>query len=178
LHLTIGVRLVSWADVLRPLVSAAVDEHRTPLPAGYAVAPESLGAELADRLRAVAATIEKADANELVQRAADRFWSTRPAPLEGQLQQLLAVDAITDTARLRRRPHVRVTLHHDGAKLVVRVTDRELRLPAAAEPAVRLVLERPEVTVSELTPYLDDSSRLVLARRLVREGLVTVADPA
>ena len=176
LHLTVGVRLRTWADALQPAYSAALAQQRDPLPAGYAHDPAGLGAEMAERLRALASAIEKVDAGELAQGAADRFWSTRQPPLEGQLAQLLALDDVSDSSRLCKRPGARAALRHDGGHVVVVLADRELRLPADAEPALRVVLDRDTFVVGDLAPYLDDSSRLVLTRRLVREGLVTVAD--
>jgi len=63
----------------------------------------------------------------------------------------------------RVRPEVGVTLG-----------DRELRLPAALEPALRRLLDGEPHAVADLGDLLDEGSRAVLARRLVREGaLVT-----
>jgi hypothetical protein len=65
------------------------------------------------------------------------------------------------------RPEVRVTLG-----------DREVRLPAALEPVVRRLLDGEPHAVADLGDLLDQPSRAVLVRRLVREGaLVTEEKP-
>jgi hypothetical protein len=48
-------------------------------------------------------------------------------------------------------------------------------MPSTLEPAMRVVASRDSFRVGELAPYLDLQGRLVLVRRLVREGLLTVA---
>jgi hypothetical protein len=55
--------------------------------------------------------------------------------------------------------------------------DRRLDMPGWLEPAMRAVASSDTITVRDLAPSLaDPTSRIVLARRLVREGLLLV-DP-
>jgi hypothetical protein len=56
--------------------------------------------------------------------------------------------------------------------LVVWLGDRTLRMPAWVEPAVEQLATAGSLRVSEVS--LDPQSRLVLVRRLVREGLLEV----
>jgi lysine-specific demethylase/histidyl-hydroxylase NO66 len=59
-----------------------------------------------------------------------------------------------------------------GDRLTVLLGDRELTMPAALEPALRQVLAAGSFAVADLARHLDGPSRLVLVRRLVREGLL------
>jgi len=178
-HLTIGVLRTTWRDVL----SRAVDEAFTdralddPLPIGWAEDPGGLAAVLAGRIGELAARLEKVDALPLAQRQAHAFWSSRPPLLEGQIAQLLAVDRIADDTVLARRPGSVCRLAVDGDRLVVTLADRDLRMPAALLPALELVRDRPSFTPADLADHLDPDGRLVLARRLVREGLLTARHP-
>jgi hypothetical protein len=47
-------------------------------------------------------------------------------------------------------------------------------MPAALEPALRRVAAGDEFPLASLGDLLDEGSRLVLARRLVREGLLEI----
>jgi bifunctional lysine-specific demethylase and histidyl-hydroxylase NO66 len=67
----------------------------------------------------------------------------------------------------------RVSVEGDEARVLL--GRRELRMPAGCEPAVRFVAEAGTFRPKEL-PGLDPDSRLVLARRLVREGAVELID--
>ena len=50
--------------------------------------------------------------------------------------------------------------------------DRELRMPAFMEPVMAQMLERGRIRVGEMG--LDAESRMVLVRRLIKEGLLEV----
>lgn len=172
-HLTIGISQLDWAGLLRRAVDQelAAEDFSAALPAGFAHAPGAVAAAAAAQLRELAARIEKADADALVAGAAQRFWSTRTPPLEGLLGQLLALDELTDDSVLARRAYASASLGHDRDGLVVTLVDRRLRMPLVAEPAVRRLLGSERTRVGDLGDVLDEPSRLVLARRLVREGL-------
>jgi hypothetical protein len=55
----------------------------------------------------------------------------------------------------------------------VTLPDRRIVMPDAMRPAVEVLLRGSAVAVGEL-PGLDDGSRLVLVRRLIREGVLKV----
>jgi hypothetical protein len=52
------------------------------------------------------------------------------------------------------------------------LADRELDLPAAAQPALVRLLDGEAHAVADLADLVDGPSRLVLVRRLVREGVL------
>jgi len=158
LHLTVGMLTRNWNDLLREVVELATEEawFRESLPVGFADDPAGLQASLADR-------------------AARRFWANRPPPLEGQLRALLTLEELDDHTVLRRRPGATWQLHVTGGRLQLLLGDRTLTMPAALEPAVRQLLADDRCTPADLAGHLDGPSRLVLARRLVREGLLQPA---
>ena len=60
-----------------------------------------------------------------------------------------------------------------GDRLVVLLGDRRLEMPAWLEPVMRRIAEAPALVLGDLADVLPDPrSRAVLARRLVREGLL------
>jgi hypothetical protein len=92
------------------------------------------------------------------------------------LRDLLEVDRIgADTVLHRREGHpcvVTPVAAADGERLRLLIGDRHLDVPARIAPAVDVVRDRATFTPADLG--LDDPSNLVLARRLVREGLLEV----
>ena len=73
---------------------------------------------------------------------------------------------------------VRLDATADG-RLRLTLGDRALVLPTPLEPALRRLLDGPALRVGDLADLLDGPSRLVLIRRLVREGaLRTGPSPA
>jgi bifunctional lysine-specific demethylase and histidyl-hydroxylase NO66 len=179
-HLTVGVVPVTWAEVVRRAVGPAVEDALSgePLPAGFAADPDALVAGVAEQLGEVRRRLEKLDPAAIAVAAADRFWSGRPPILSGQLQHLLALEEIGDDTVVRRRPGAVCRLRRRGDRLEVLLGDRALRMPARLAPAMRSILASDRLAVGDLAGHLDPSSRLVLVRRLVREGLLEPAAPA
>jgi bifunctional lysine-specific demethylase and histidyl-hydroxylase NO66 len=179
-HLTVGVVPVTWADVARRAVTAVVEDALSgePLPVGFASDPAALTAGVAEQLGELRRRLDKLDPGVLAAGAADRFWSSRPPILDGQLQQLLGLEEIGQATVVRRRPGATCRLRRRGDRLEVLLGDRALHMPARLAPAMREVLDRDRLAVADLAPHLDSQSRLVLIRRLVREGLLETVAPA
>jgi hypothetical protein len=179
-HLTVGVVPTTWADVLRRAVMSAVEDALSgePLPAGFAADPAALTAGVAEQLGEVRRRLDKLDPGAIAVAAADRFWSSRPPLLAGQLQQLLGLEEIGEDTVVRRRPGAVCRLRQREDRLEVLLGDRVLHMPGRLAPVMRVVLASDRLTVGDLAGHLDPSSRLVLVRRLVREGLLeSVAPP-
>lgn len=58
--------------------------------------------------------------------------------------------------------------------MTVVLAGKELRMPAPLEPVMRRIAASAPFRVGDLGDALDGPSRLVLARRLVREGLLEI----
>jgi lysine-specific demethylase/histidyl-hydroxylase NO66 len=174
-HVTIGVRSLTWRDVLRRVLDDAAAEpaFAEALPAGFAHDQAGFTAEVERRLKELTRWVGEREAGAVAEQTVRRFWAERAPTLTGQLHQLLTLDAIADDTVLARRPGAVCHLAVEGHDLLVVLGDRRLRMPGALEPVLRDVTTRQRFRVAEID--LDAGSRLVLARRLVREGLLIVA---
>jgi bifunctional lysine-specific demethylase and histidyl-hydroxylase NO66 len=177
-HLTVGILAYRWSEVLREAVKAAEEEAEfaEPLPLRFADDPEAFRASVEDRLQSLQAAVEKVDAAGVAGRLRRRFLTGRQPLLTGQLQQILALPGLSQDSTVRRRPGAICDIAPVDGELSVLLGDRELRMPAWVEPAMRAVAAMEQLTVRELEPYLEEGSGLVLVRRLVREGLLEVVD--
>jgi uncharacterized RmlC-like cupin family protein len=173
-HLTVGMVPTTWMDVLRREIVSVVEEALSdePLPAGYATDPGTLTAALAEQLGEVRRRLDKLDPGAIAVAAADRFWSSRQPHLAGQLQQLLALEEIGEETVVRRRPGAVCRLRLREDRLEVLLGDRVLHMPARLAPVMRMIVVSDQLAVADLAEYVDAPSRLVLVRRLVREGLL------
>ena len=175
LHVTIGINQLTWRGLVRRSIESVLaevpNEH---LPAGYLDDPAELVAALAGRLGGVAASIVGLDPQRAVEAEIRRFLTGRSPRLPGGLTDLLAVGDLADETPLRRRPGHPCVLIDGEDRLEVLLGDRSLRVPAHLRPALELVRSRPELCPADLAGLLDAQSRLVLCRRLVREGLLEI----
>ena len=118
--------------------------------------------------------LDKADTDAVAHRIVRRFWTGRRPILDGQLDQLAAARSLSDQSEVRRQPHAICRPSVVDRDLVLLLGDRELRMPAALEPVVARLTAGPTVQVGDLADAADAESRLVLVRRLVREGVLEV----
>jgi bifunctional lysine-specific demethylase and histidyl-hydroxylase NO66 len=177
LHITIGINQLTWRGLVeRALGSLAAEVPSTHLPAGYLDDPQALAHQLGRHLSDIADRLRDVDPRAALHQEVRRFLTSRPPRLEGALVDSLALDAIDADTLLRRRPgHPCVLLDRsddEAERLEVLLGDRVLDVPAWLRPALEEVRRRPELRPRDLP--LDEQSRLVLARRLVREGLLRV----
>lgn len=174
IHLTVGIRTLTWHEVARRALEAAAGEPalREALPAGFARDPGALAGEAAKRLRILAETVEGMDPVELLEEVVTDLWGSRRPVLEGQLGQLLRLGEVDDDTPVSRRPRVVVQVRAEGDRLRLVLGDREVAMPRRVEPALRRLLEAERLPVGALSDLLDAQGRGVLVRRLIREGLL------
>jgi hypothetical protein len=176
IHLTVGIHPLTRYHLVRHLLERAQQEPqlRTSLPVGVDLSdPAVLAPHLGETLAALTAHLADADAPSAAQALGVTLQrQTRPAPI-GPLSQLdAALDVVPDSP-LRLREGLRATVQGEAIRLV----DRTISVPAAALDAVKLIVSGVSVTPAQL-PGLDGDEQLVLARRLLREGVVVPVEQA
>jgi hypothetical protein len=175
LHVTVGINQLTWRGLVERTVRSALDDvPDAHLPAGYLEDRAPLAAGLADHLATLADRLRGLDTDAAVEAEVRRFLTTRSPRLPGGLHDVLALPSIDDDTLLRRRPgHPCVLVDRDD-RLDVLLGDRSLDVPGRLRPALEEVRRRAELRPADLADLLDPQSRLVLCRRLVREGLLEV----
>jgi bifunctional lysine-specific demethylase and histidyl-hydroxylase NO66 len=174
-HLTVGVHVVAWRELVRAALDriAADPSLDEPIPAGWPADLEGLERSLRARLLGAGASLDALEAGEIVDTRFERFLSTRLPLIRGALVDQEALDGIADGSRLARRDGSICVIRIRGDRLVALLGDRRLEMPAWLEPAMRRVAATPSFAVGDLADVLPDAgARAVLARRLVREGLL------
>ncbi|MCU1344523.1 MAG: hypothetical protein JWL70_789 [Acidimicrobiia bacterium] len=175
LHLTIGVLATTAHEVLRRLVDRAAEEvtFRQALPpqTSQDVARATAKSVVAD----LTAWLERFDLDELADEEITALTAVRTHQmplLDGQLLELVGLQQIDDqtmiTARGPRRPDMR----RNRGRIEIEAGDHRLELPEGLWPALERLLDGAAHRVAELGDLLDGPSRLVLVRRLVREGVL------
>ena len=176
LHVTIGINRTTWREVLerqmnRLLADPAFDQ---PLPAGYHRDPAGFTAMLASHVDRVRGLMDNADVGVFAVSELDRFATSRASALRGGLVDRLLIPSLHDGSWLRRRPGSVCELRADGERLRVLLGDREMRVPSWLGEPLEAVRRADRLRPSDLAEWLDEASRLVLMRRLVREGMLEV----
>jgi lysine-specific demethylase/histidyl-hydroxylase NO66 len=174
-HLTIGVHVVVWRDLLREAMKALMADPSLAesIPAGWTSDPEDLANALIERLRRAGSSLSALDARSIVDARLERFLSTRLPLLGGVLAEQGTLADVGDDTRFERREGSILVLRTRDDRLIALLGDRRLEMPAWLEPAMRRIADARSFRLSELSNVVADrDSRAVLARRLVREGLL------
>ena len=174
-HLTVGVHVVAWRELVRAALDRIASDPSLdePIPAGWPADVEGLERSLRERLEAAGTALDALDTRGIVDARFERFLSTRLPLIRGALVDQGALEGISDGSRLARRDGSICVIRIRGERLVVLLGDRRLEMPAWLEPAMRRIAATPSFVVGDLADVLaDPGARAVLARRLVREGLL------
>lgn len=185
LHITVGALTYSWADFITDAVGAVCMSEpslRNALPSGYAKADYDTSQMLElfeEHLKTIA---EKSDFDKTHKHFKDMFVNSRRPLMTNQLKQLNNVDTLSLNSTLAPREQLFYQLSQDDeqakkgeesiAQCHIQSNGQIISLPAFAYDPIKYSLEAKSFKVKDLPGGLDDESKLVLMRRMVREGLI------
>jgi hypothetical protein len=176
LHLTVGVRVFRWVDVLTQVLADVAHEDvrfREAVPPGVLLGRtgEAARARVRDLLTALA---EGARADVALDRLAEGFLAQLPALPGGFFAGADAEQVGPDTLLHRAAGAVaRVVRYQDGGVALLYPSNR-LDGPARIAATLEHIARTPSFVVRNLPGELSLESKLVLVRRLVRERFLTV----
>jgi hypothetical protein len=175
LHITLGLIGKTWADVMVEAVSAAClasPAFRANLPVGFANAGFD-ASQAAVAFRLLLDTFARdAQLTPILQRLAEDFVTSRRPALYGCLQEVEGAAEVSIESTVAPRPNLVCLVREEPETLVVLFGPTEISLPLFARDAVMFALEGGPFVVRDLPGEIDDAGKIVLVRRLLREGLL------
>jgi lysine-specific demethylase/histidyl-hydroxylase NO66 len=163
LHITVGVNVYTWLDAFKAALAQCGDD------VAFRRSPAGDADELLELLRA------RLGPDEVAERRRRRLVSTRRPVLPDQLTQTRALDALTLETPVERRS----TVLFDLESTTLRFEGKTVTFPAEVRDEVEFVVRSDdEFRPADIPGELDDESRLVLVRRLVREGFLRLTEAA
>jgi len=175
LHITLGLIGKTWADAMIEAVSAAClasPAFRANLPVGFANAAFDARAAATTFRGLVDAFARDVQLEPILARFAEEFVTSRRPALYGCLQELDAAPKLAIESTLRSRPDLVLLTREEKDKIVILFGSTEISLPLFVRDAVKFALAGAPFAVRDLPGELDDAGKVVLAQRLLREGLL------
>ncbi len=164
LHLTVGMYVATRLDALKAALRECEDDVEFRRSVG---ADGALPADLVERLTA------RLEPEQVAKRARRRLLDSLQPVLDDQIAQVRDLDKLGLGDPLVRRSTVIADLEASDTEAVLRFEGKEVRFPAHARDALAGAhTASGEFTAAELPGALDGPGRLVLVRRLVREGFL------
>lgn len=184
LHVTIGVLARTRHYLLRRIVDRTADEpaFRQSLPVHHASDRDTAAQVVKDLVADLQAWLEALPVDEVADDLVWREATRRPVAHDGHLLELAHQVPVTDDTVVEPRPGIGWRIRPTPApgqpspRVALEVPDRTLDLPATLEPALERLLAGPARPLAELGDLLDEGSRRVLVRRLLREGVLRRVD--
>lgn len=176
LHITLGLIGKTWADVMVEAVSEAClasPAFRANLPVGFARSGFERGRAEATFRSLLETFTRSANLGPILDRFAENFVTSRHPALDGRLRELDNASPISADSRVAARPHLVYLLREENDQLVILFGSTKISLPSFTREAVTFALNAaPSFVVRDLPGQLDDAGKVVLVRRLIKEGLL------
>ncbi len=180
-HVTVGVRCFQWSDLLSEVLTLATShdvEFRRSLPVGFMDSDAAHAALLAKLPRLLVSFAQSEHGEAALGRLRQRLIRRmRPLPA-AHLSVLDRLEQLRSESRVAKRVGSMCHVVTTGRTVEIEFPGNRLSGPSAIEPALRFIAAaREPFTVSALPGSLSDQGKLVLVKRAVREGLLTIVDP-
>jgi ribosomal protein L16 Arg81 hydroxylase len=179
LHLTLYIRPLYWFDFFRRALELAGIEHldlRATLPPRFAQDP-NLRASMAETFKfllgRIGETVSFDAAYESLVREQVRE-STFPA--DGHFSLISNLEKVGVDTRVERRRGLRCLTENTEEESSIHFGSNVVRGPASFSAAFAFMGQNKTFRVSDLPNSLSQKGKVVLVRRLIREGLLRVCD--
>lgn len=177
LHLTVGVHVYRWLDFAQQALILAAEKNvafRKAIPANLLNERRDARA-LRGRWNELLALLSESDAGEAMGGVAARFIDSGQPPLDGLFARTRQTEGLTLNSLVARRAGMKCLVTMQEGVASIRFPGNAVSGPFLIDPALRYVMESKRFRVKDLPDSLDAESKLVLIRRLIKEGLLTTA---
>jgi len=186
LHLTVGINVYRWADLLHHAVTCASRQAsplRESIPGG-ALPARGLAANdrrLKQQFRQLVASLSEGDCDRLFDEAAgllaDQFFGQLPMLPGTQFSSQVDLEQVQLDSVLEKHPQAICRVVEKDGGVAIEFPGNRVGGPQRIASALRFIAGTASFAVQDLPGELNDRAKVVLAKRLVREGLLTpVAD--
>lgn len=177
LHLCMFVTVYRWLDLLNAAIESAALEDialRQAIPPGVLLsrqATDRLSAKFDELVRSLPDKLRLKKGLQAVERKF--LLEQQPLP-DSRIPNLIQLDAIEMKTIVFRYPGTLCSVTSDEDSAEITFSGNFLSAPLSTLPALQFVVENEEFRVSLLPGNLSDDAKIVLVRRLVKEGLLGI----
>lgn len=175
LHLSFGIRPLYWMDFFhRAFELAALDDVdlRGDLPPGFTHDPKAQQV-MAEKFAALMKRFrEKASFDATLRSISEEWVGAQPLPADGHFAALSTVSELNQDSVVERRSGLICLVEASESTAAIKFGPNRVQGPAAIGPSLEFVRDNRRFRIADLPGALSADSKVVLVRRLVREGLL------
>lgn len=172
-HLTVGVHVFTWLDLLSVALVQSGYRHeslRQALPVGWTNDHQSGKVFAAEFARLLELFGQDADYESAIKQLGESMIRTWQATSGSNLDELNLKTKVEGTGRLE------ACLSDDGKLAGLGLGQKVFWMPVGFAPALRFIAEHRSFCPSELPGQITDHSKLGFVRRLVEDGFLRIAE--
>ncbi len=178
IHVTISVRSYKWTDLLSEMLSLASQANlafRKSLPVEFMTNQEAVG-QIVERLPELISTLaDRGRIERSIERLRERLIERKRALPDAHFRSLDQVDQIGLDSLVAKREGMLCHVSRKPDCVEIVFPGNRMKGPVDIETGFRYIADSTEAfPIRALPDILSDKSKLVLAKRAVREGLLTV----
>jgi ribosomal protein L16 Arg81 hydroxylase len=182
IHITLGLHVWRWADLLRESIMALAESDvrlRASLPVGLLASNRTDGDQLQAQARELLrGCAESIDVGRVLHRMGERIVQQREPVPDGHFESLDRLDTIGADTWLHRRTGMLCGVSVENGKAAIMFPGGVVSGPSTLERALRFVADTKVFQVRDLPgpewAPLSAKAQTVLAKRLVTTGLLSV----
>jgi hypothetical protein len=180
LHITVAVSVFRWADLMRAaLVRLSADDvrFRQAVPVGALGGGEISGALRTKFEELLEGFSQGARIEDAMAALSDQFLGVMAVLPGAHFLPPEEIELIDVNTVLEKSRTMVCRVIQEAASVSIQFPGNRIRAPMQLGPALEFIATSARFPVSALPGSLSDKSKLTLARRLVRDGLLKIVDP-
>lgn len=176
LHVTLGALSKTWAELLIEAVAEVSQrdvEFRRALPVGLGTGRLNFASAKATFDHLLRRLADHADFDQIASAFAHEFVRSRDAGGRGQMADLAQLADVGLNTVVKVRENLMYLIDEQADRVAIQLAQRSIEFPLALSGGLASLLSGAAVRVGDIQGPLDDKGRLVLAVRLIKEGVLT-----
>jgi ribosomal protein L16 Arg81 hydroxylase len=175
IHLTIGLFLPTWLDIIRSaLIRLHMTEELRLVPANFSAGRE-LHLDKGDISRIIDFLSKNMDLEGGLEDLKSKYFGRHVDTRSRRLKDLIGLEGLSDTSRVGIQsmlPYKKVQADHGGLHLLF--LGKEISLPPAATGTIAFLEKNGSARICDIIDAVDISSRRIIIEALLREGFLTL----
>ena len=172
LHITLGVITNSYGNFLRVALEEIEDD-----PFFRRSMPAEINEEDLSSFRAyIHKYISEIDLEKVRSTVQSRFVSSRLPDVTDRLKDYFKIGSVTEKTVFSKRKSLYYDFHVNVSRVKLRFSNKSMKFPLFTLDDIKFILAAEEFQISDMNGRLHSDSKILLCKKLLEEGFLTVID--
>ena len=176
-HVTLGIFPYTWSQIIeRQLSRLKQDLDFRRAPAEYLRSPDA-GVALQQQFNALIAKLGGVEIESVFEELFVEAASKQIVDGQNRLRDLAQLQSVSPSSPIMRR-NILCRVSTTSSTVKLSFYDKSITFPLVAKDAIEFILNADAFSIQEMPSIMDLPSNMVIVRKLLKEGLLTLSDGA